>query len=51
MAKKQRQPTADSAVHRDLRSPKYQMRVVQDKTRYSRKRAKATKVEDFRQAA
>ncbi len=51
MAKKRAKPTQESAVKRDLKTPKYQMRVVEDKTRYKRQRGKAVRAEDFRKAA
>lgn len=51
MAKKRVTPTQESAVKRDLRTPKYQMRVVQDKTRYNRKKQGKVGVEGFRKAA
>lgn len=51
MAKKRPKPTQHSAVQRDLRTPKYQMRVVEDKTRYKRQRDKMVRSEDFRKAA
>lgn len=51
MAKTRAKPTQHSAVHRDLRTPKYQMRVVEDKSRYNRKRDKTVRSEDFRKAA
>jgi hypothetical protein len=38
-------------VHRELRTPKYQMRVVEDKSKYKRNRDKAVRMEDFRKAA
>ncbi|MBQ0762453.1 hypothetical protein [Marinobacter psychrophilus] len=51
MAKKKAQPTKHSAVQRELRTPKYQMRVVENKSKYRRSRDKTTRVEDFRKAA
>jgi len=51
MAKKKAQPTKHSAVQRELRSPKYQMRVVQSKSKYRRNRDKTVRMEDFRKAA
>ncbi|WP_339800152.1 hypothetical protein [uncultured Marinobacter sp.] len=51
MAKARAKPTQHSAVQRDLRTPKYQMRVVEDKSRYNRKRDKTVRSEDFRKAA
>ncbi|PHQ27429.1 hypothetical protein CLH62_07640 [Marinobacter guineae] len=51
MAKKRAKPTQESAIKRDLKTPKYQMRVVEDKTRYKRQRGKAVRAEDFRKAA
>ncbi len=51
MAKKKARPTQHSAVQRDLRTPKYQMRVVEDKTKYRRNRDKAVSIGDFRKAA
>lgn len=37
MAKKNRQPTAESAVKRQLRTEQYRMRVVKSKVAYRRK--------------
>lgn len=51
MAKKRAKPTQHSAVQRDLKTPKYQMRVVEDKNKYKRKRDKAVRIEDFHKAA
>lgn len=51
MAKRRAQPTQHSAVRRELRTPKYQLRIVEDKTRYNRKRDKQARSEDFRKAA
>ncbi|WP_372965709.1 hypothetical protein [Marinobacter sp.] len=51
MAKKRARPTQESAVKRDLKTPKYQMRVVESKTRYKRQRDKVARMEDFRKAA
>ncbi|MBL1271221.1 MAG: hypothetical protein KBT82_03260 [Marinobacter sp.] len=51
MAKKKAEPTRDSAVRRELRTAKYQMRVVEDKTKYRRNRDKSVRMEDFRKAA
>ena len=51
MAKKRAKPTQHSAVQRELRTPKYHMRVVEDKSKYKRKRDKAVRIEDFRKAA
>lgn len=51
MAKRRATPTKHSAVQRELRTPKYQMRIVDDKTRYKRSRDKQVRVEDFRKAA
>ncbi|MDY6815242.1 MAG: hypothetical protein SV598_05085 [Pseudomonadota bacterium] len=51
MAKKRAKATRHSAVQRELRTPKYQMRVVEDKTRYKRSRDKSVRMEDFRKAA
>ncbi|MDR9425163.1 MAG: hypothetical protein ACQEW7_14600 [Pseudomonadota bacterium] len=51
MARKRAKATQHSAVQRELRTPKYQMRVVEDKTRYKRTRDKAVRREDFRKAA
>lgn len=51
MAKKRAKPTQESAIKRELKTPKYQMRVVEDKTRYKRKRDKTVRSEDFRKAA
>ncbi|MDO6443098.1 MULTISPECIES: hypothetical protein [unclassified Marinobacter] len=51
MAKRKAKPTKHSAVQRDLKTPKYQMRVVEDKSKYSRRRDKSVRMEDFRKAA
>ncbi|HEY9120348.1 MAG TPA: hypothetical protein VIN33_11365 [Marinobacter sp.] len=51
MAKKRAKPTQHSAVQRELKTPKYQMRVVEDKSKYKRKRDKTVRIEDFRKAA
>ncbi|MDF0749609.1 hypothetical protein NLU14_05120 [Marinobacter sp. 71-i] len=51
MAKKRAKPTQHSTVQRELKTPKYQMRVVEDKSKYKRKRDKAVRIEDFRKAA
>lgn len=51
MAKKKAIPTKDSAVQRDLKTPKYRMRVVEDKSKYRRNRDKSVRIEDFRKAA
>ncbi|WP_164735626.1 hypothetical protein [Marinobacter sp. NP-4(2019)] len=51
MAKKRAKPTKESAIKRELKTPKYQMRVVEDKSKYKRKRDKAVRIEDFRKAA
>jgi len=54
MARKRAKATQHSAVHRELRTPKYQMRVVEDKSKYKRSRDKAVRVnsmEGFRKAA
>ncbi|AXS83180.1 hypothetical protein D0851_09095 [Marinobacter sp. Arc7-DN-1] len=51
MAKKRAKPTQESAIRRDLKTPKYQMRVVEGKTKYKRRRGKAVRAEDFRKAA
>lgn len=51
MAKKKAMPTKHSAVQRDLKTPKYQMRVVEDKSKYRRNRDKSVRMEDFRKAA
>lgn len=51
MAKRRAKPTQHSAVQRDLRTPKYQMRVVEGKNRYKRSRDKQVRAEDFRKAA
>ena len=37
MAKKKRQPTQQSAIKRDLRTPKYQSRVVESAVAYQRR--------------
>lgn len=51
MAKKRAKPTQESAIKRDLKTPKYQMRVVEDKSKYRRSRDKAVRMEGFRKAA
>ncbi|MFE8071130.1 hypothetical protein QQM79_08725 [Marinobacteraceae bacterium S3BR75-40.1] len=51
MSRSKRKPTQHSQVQRDLHSPLYRMRVVKDKSKYSRKRDKAVRSEDFRKAA
>jgi len=51
MAKKKGRPTAESAVQRDLRTPKYRMRVVEDKSKYNRKKHKRVSMEGFPKAA
>ncbi|MFW5823695.1 MAG: hypothetical protein ACOCVV_01880 [Marinobacter sp.] len=51
MAKRRARPIQHSAVRQDLRTPKYRMRVVEDKTRYKRRRDKVVRAEDFRKAA
>lgn len=51
MARRRAAPTKHSAVHHDLRTPKYRMRVVEDKTKYKRPRDKQVRSEDFRKAA
>ncbi|MBK1873821.1 hypothetical protein FE848_11345 [Marinobacter sp. 1-3A] len=51
MAKKKAMPTKHSAVQRELKTPKYQMRVVEDKSKYRRNRDKSLRMEDFRKAA
>jgi hypothetical protein len=51
MVKKKAQPTKHSAVQRELRTPKYQMRVVESKRQYRRSRDKTARTEDFRKAA
>tara|TARA_R110001592_G_scaffold134538_2_gene350304 strand:- start:561 stop:770 length:210 start_codon:yes stop_codon:yes gene_type:complete len=51
MTKKKAKPTEHSAVQRELRTPKYQMRVVEDKSKYRRNRDKSVRMEDFRKAA
>ncbi len=51
MARKRAKPIQESAIKRDLKTPKYQMRVVEDKTKYKRQRGKAVRAEDFRKAA
>ena len=52
-ARKRRQPapTQHSAVQRELRTPKYRMRVVEDKRRYKRQRDKPVKLEGWPKAA
>ena len=37
MAKAKKTPTKHSAVRRSLRTPMFRMRVVRDKTKYTRK--------------
>lgn len=51
MAKRRARPTNHSAVQRDLRTPKFQMRVVENKTKYKRSRDRKVGAEDFRKAA
>jgi len=51
MAKKKATPTKHSAVQRDLKTPKYQMRVIENKSKYRRNRDKSVQMEDFRKAA
>lgn len=51
MASKRAKPTQESAIKRDLKTPKYQMRVVADKSKYKRQRDKCVRAEDFRKAA
>ncbi|MBO6851526.1 MAG: hypothetical protein JJ867_13875 [Marinobacter sp.] len=51
MARKRAKPTQESAIKRDLKTPKYQMRVVEDKSKYKRRRDKCVRAEDFRKAA
>ncbi|WP_213478196.1 hypothetical protein [Marinobacter lipolyticus] len=51
MARKQAKPTQESAAKRDLKTPKYRMRVVEDKSKYKRQRDKVVRVEGFRKAA
>lgn len=51
MAKKRATPTRESAVKRDLRTPKYQIRIVEDKTRYNRKKMGKISPEGFRKVA
>jgi len=51
MAKKKAQPTKHSAVQRELRTPKYQVRVVENKNKYRRSRDKTIGIEDFRKVA
>ena len=48
MARKRAKATQHSAVQRELRTPKYQMRVVEDKTKYKRSRDKTVRSEGFR---
>ena len=48
---KQKTATQESSVKRDLRSPKYRMRVVKDKTKYDRKRVKRSGMESYQKAA
>ena len=49
--KKRAQATAHSAVRRDLRTEKYRMRVVTDKTKYNRKKNRKIRVQDCPKAA
>lgn len=53
MARKRRKATAtaESEVKRDLRSPKYRMRVVEDKRHYNRKKHKRVDLENWPGAA
>jgi hypothetical protein len=51
MASKRAKPTQESAIKRDLKTPKYQMRVVADKSKCKRQRDKCVRAEDFRKAA
>lgn len=44
-------PTAESAVKRELRSPKYRMRVVENKRKYDRKKHKRVNLESWPGAA
>lgn len=47
MAKLKTQPTAESAVKRDLRTPKYRMRVVESKATYQRQPKHKNRMESF----
>lgn len=53
MARKRRKaaPIAESGVKRELRSPKYQMCVVEDKSKYDRKKHKRVNLESWPGAA
>ena len=53
MANKRRKarPTQHSELRRDLRSPKYRMRVVEDKRHYNRKKHKKVALEGWPGAA
>lgn len=51
MAKSKQTRTQHSQVRRDLRSPKYRMRVVEDKTKYNRNRLKDESAEGLQKAA
>lgn len=46
-----RKTTQHSAVRRDLRTPKYQMRVVENQKPYKRSRDKSVRPEEFLKAA
>jgi hypothetical protein len=48
MAKKKPQPTNESLVKRDLRTPKYKLRVVENEVRaYNRKPKHKGRIESF----
>ena len=51
MAKKKAKPTKHSAVKRELKTPKYQVRVMEDKSKYRRNRDKNVRMEEFRKVA
>ena len=53
MARKRRNRTAtqESAIKRDLRTPKYRMQVVADKRHYDRKKHKRVSLESWPGAA
>ncbi len=50
MATKSRSATAESAVKREVRTPKYRMRVVQSAVKYDRKRQKRSLQDGMHQA-
>lgn len=53
MARKRRKAkaTEHSQIRRDLRTPKYRMRVVEDKTKYARRKHKKVNLEGWPGAA